>query len=278
VIGACGGAVPGQGPTTFLIGGTIAIDAGSLASALDLADQEKVQHVLLTHGHWDHLRDLPLFLDNTFGRRSEPVTIWGLGSVLEALRAHVFNDHLWPDLGRFSPAAIELREVVPGQSFALLAEDCSLEVVPIPSYHGVPATGYLIRYLSSRGDRNEDRTKTTFPNPPSSASGALRAGLALTTDTGYAPAFFDALAQTADLAGLVIEVSFPDRLEELAKASYHLTPTLLARGLEVVLRQHPELRVWASHLKPRFEFEIREELAKSGLPVEVLSGGHEIDW
>lgn len=277
VLGCGGGSAPGRAPTSFLLGDEVAIDAGNLTAALELEVQARIRHVLLTHAHWDHLRDLPLFLDNTFRPGAEPVTVWGLDSVLEALKQHVFNDVIWPDLERFTPAAVRLAEVHPGDSFTLPAGDSSLEVVPFPSYHGVPATGYLIRYAFPRGDRNERSTETPS-YPTSSPPGARRAALALTTDTGFAPAFFEALARTADLTALVIEVSFPNRLEELAKASHHLTPALLGAGLGDVLAAHPALRVCVSHLKPSFEAEVREELSLLDLPLRILAPGDRIGW
>ena len=45
-------------PISFLIDGTIAIDAGGLTGALSMADQNRVEHVLVTHQHFDHIRDL----------------------------------------------------------------------------------------------------------------------------------------------------------------------------------------------------------------------------
>ena len=60
-----------------------------------------------------------------------------------------------------------------------------------------------------------------------------------------------------------IETSYPDRMEAEARARNHLTPGLLAaelRKIEEALRK--DFRsVWAVHLNPRYETEIREDLA-----------------
>ena len=44
-----------------------AVDAGALTTTLDFGEQRRVQDVLLTHGHLDHVWTLPLFLANRFG-------------------------------------------------------------------------------------------------------------------------------------------------------------------------------------------------------------------
>ena len=45
--------------TCFLVDGTIAIDAGSLMTSTSREERESIQAVLLTHRHFDHVRDLP---------------------------------------------------------------------------------------------------------------------------------------------------------------------------------------------------------------------------
>ena len=45
--------------TAFLIDQTIAIDAGGLAGGLTLAEQARIEAVLVTHYHFDHVTDLP---------------------------------------------------------------------------------------------------------------------------------------------------------------------------------------------------------------------------
>ena len=45
--------------TCFLIDGVLGVDAGSLASALSPTEQAQVLAVLLTHQHFDHIRDIP---------------------------------------------------------------------------------------------------------------------------------------------------------------------------------------------------------------------------
>jgi glyoxylase-like metal-dependent hydrolase (beta-lactamase superfamily II) len=41
--------------TSFLVDGTLALDAGALTSTLPLRRLERIDHVLLTHAHFDHI-------------------------------------------------------------------------------------------------------------------------------------------------------------------------------------------------------------------------------
>jgi phosphoribosyl 1,2-cyclic phosphodiesterase len=44
--------------TSVLVDGVLAMDAGALTSSLTFAEQEKVSSILLTHCHYDHVRDV----------------------------------------------------------------------------------------------------------------------------------------------------------------------------------------------------------------------------
>ena len=70
-----------------------------------------------------------------------------------------------------------------------------------------------------------------------------------------------------------IETSYPDRMEAEARARNHLTPTLLAAELGKIEESNGGLpTVWAVHLNPRYETEIREDLARQhhrGLGIKI---------
>ncbi|HRE13581.1 MAG TPA: 3',5'-cyclic-nucleotide phosphodiesterase, partial [Usitatibacteraceae bacterium] len=91
----------------------------------------------------------------------------------------------------------------------------------LPANHTVPAVGYL---LDSGG-----------------------ASLAYTGDTTSNDAFWRVVNEAANLRYLVIETAFSDKEREIAVASKHLCPSLLARELEK-MRVSPE--VFVTHLKP----------------------------
>jgi glyoxylase-like metal-dependent hydrolase (beta-lactamase superfamily II) len=77
--------------TSFLIGGTVAVDAGAITRALTIAEQKTIRHVIITHTHIDHTSSLPFLIENLFGSDSEPVSIYCTRSVLGAVRRHLFK-------------------------------------------------------------------------------------------------------------------------------------------------------------------------------------------
>ena len=55
-----------SGLMCLLLDEVVALDAGSLTSKLSLKEQLSLKAVLLTHGHYDHIRDLPMLAMNCF--------------------------------------------------------------------------------------------------------------------------------------------------------------------------------------------------------------------
>ena len=60
VLGCHGGELPSCKSTCFLVDEVLALDAGSLTSTLTLDQLLKIDHIVLTHSHFDHVKDLPL--------------------------------------------------------------------------------------------------------------------------------------------------------------------------------------------------------------------------
>ena len=95
----CNGGIGGNGrkTTCYRIDESILIDAGTGLGDLTLEEMAKIDNIVLTHAHWDHISCLPLLPDAVFAMRKWPIVVWGLPEVIEILKKHVFNDHLWPD-------------------------------------------------------------------------------------------------------------------------------------------------------------------------------------
>ena len=92
---------------------------------------------------------------------------------------------------------------------------------------------------------------------------------AYSADTGPTEAFWEAVSDAPNLRGLMVEVSFPNRLQKLAEVTGHLTPDSLKAELNKARRQL-NVPIVAFHVKPEYEKEIRKELKASKIPgVEV---------
>ena len=239
VLGCFGGDLKGRFPA-FLIDGRCLLDAGTIGAALSFNAQRKIRTIALSHSHVDHLIGIPFFLDAVYSRIDEPVVIMGTETVLENLRAHLINDVLWPDFTRLpsadSPTAI-CRPLTAGIEVPL---EKSLHITPIMSCHTESSCGYIVR---------DDRCCIVY-----------------TGDIGPCPSFWEAVKTyrskhlECQIAAILVECSFPNRLEEFARATGHLTPALLREELE---SNHLDTaRVLIFHMKPQYMTEIEKELRR----------------
>ena len=202
--------------------------------------QSAIGDVLLSHAHIDHVADLCFLLDNTFGRRKEPLRVWCLDETAEALETHLFNDKIWPNLvaGSFSGTPVlEIRRISPGEPFRLPQAAGEVEVTPVPVHHTVPTVGFIL--------------------------GGPDGGLLFTADTGPTEAIWEAGAEVSDLRCIITETSFPDELGEVARLSGHLTPALLQVELG---KMPPEVPVYLYHAKPAHLETLRKQVQSLGEP------------
>ena len=65
VLGCSGGKTIDHAPTSFLLDDRVLVDAGTVMNKLDSDELFKIDHLLLTHAHFDHLAEVP-FLALTF--------------------------------------------------------------------------------------------------------------------------------------------------------------------------------------------------------------------
>lgn len=237
-------ASPRQYLTTFIVGDSVAIDAGSLGFYGTPADQARIRHVFLTHTHLDHIASLPIFLENVSDDGGNCPTIYGTAEVLDVVCRDVLNDRLFPDFVRLSkdgPALVKLQPIVPFHPLCL--DDLCLQAVPLN--HVVPTVGYVV----------DDGTSA----------------IAIITDTAPSDAIWELCNRTANLKAVFLEVTFPESMAWLATASKHLTPSLFAGELQKLQKQLP---VFAIHLKARFLDEVVRELTALKLPnVAILEPG-----
>jgi len=230
VLGSSGGEAPGFGLSSFLVDDCLLIDTGGVAVALDVPSQAKIDHILLTHSHLDHTGGLPLLADNVFGMRTGPVHVHGIAQTLDGVQRNLLNDVLWPDFSKLPSRAFPTllyREVPEGQPF----EAAGYSITAVRVNHAVECVAYLIQ--GRRG-------------------AVLHVG-----DTGPTQAVWDLARAAARLRAVCVETTFPNRLQEVADQSGHLTPQSLRAELEKLGRDVP---LFVFHLKPRFRSEIVAEL------------------
>ena len=156
--------------TCFLIDGVLGLDMGSLASALSPIEQGQILAVLLTHRHFDHIRDLPSLALMTLDD-PRPIDVYSLSETLEGVLAHLINGDIYPDFTKKltdAPPKYRFHPVQPWAQFKVL----DYEVNPIPQPHPVPCVGYIVRSSSGGCRHIPEILGATFS--PSSRTNSLR--------------------------------------------------------------------------------------------------------
>ena len=237
----------GPQSSSFLVGESLLVDAGSVCAALDQQAQLAISDLLLTHAHFDHLADLPFLVENGLGHRRQPLRIWAPQEVLQVVGTHLFNDALWPDFSRPQgeyPAQVEFCPLPAGQ----VTRVAGIEVRWARTNHPVFAVGYCLQQHGT--------------------------AVLISGDTGPTAEFWQLGRSLSHLQGVFIETSFPDRLATVAGNSGHLTPATLRA--ELLKLDRPQVAVKVFHLKPRFLDEIVAELdALEDSRLQILHGGEE---
>jgi len=236
---------------SLLIDDILAIDAGGLTSSLSFEAQQKLKAVLLSHQHYDHMRDIPA-LGMNFYLHDATINVYSTQPVYDALTTHLLNSELYPNFlekPRQNPAIkftiIEPYRAEQIEGYSILATEVN---------HSVPTLGYQV--ASPDG-------KTLF----------------YTADTG--PGLAECWKQVSPQL-LIIEVIGPNRYEEEAKKTGHLTPNLLEQELIAFREVKGYLpQVVTVHMSPSLEEEIRAELAVVAKalnhPITLAYEGMEID-
>ena len=232
--------------TCLLIDGVLALDAGSLASALTPAEQSRISAVLLSHSHFDHVRDIPTLGLATLSQ-PEPIEVYSLPQTLNAVHSNLLNWEIYPDLTvgiNGNDPKFQFHSKEPAAEFSLL--DYHVETVPVP--HTVPSIGFIV----------------------TSSSGAA---IAFTGDTqGGLQSFF---RDPARPQLLFVELTFPNRLKELAQLTGHLTPCMLGAELRAGLKSCvTPPRIIAVHLSSEHRPEIVAEIEAlcQEMEIEVEAG------
>jgi cAMP phosphodiesterase len=250
ILGCSGGELPRHRTTCFLVDGRLAIDAGALTASLPLEELLRVDDIVLTHAHFDHVKDVPLLCDLLVGRRERPVRVHASTGAARTLRESIFNGQLWPDFTRIpSPRApvIEIVPFEPGRAFRA----GPYAVSPVPVHHPVESVGFVL----SDG----------------------RSAIAVSGDTGPTTRFWKKVNAARDLGAVFVELSFPNAMQALADLSGHLTPNTLARELEKLDRDGCPVLLY--HLKPTHAAQLRREVAALALPnVRALRRGDEFTF
>lgn len=253
VLGCSGSIAAGCRTTSFLVDEDILIDAGTGVGDLPLDELARIDHILLSHSHLDHVLGLPLLADSVMRRRAgqPPIQVHALPATLAVLREHVFNNLLWPDFTRLPHPrhpVLTLHEISTGQHLVLGRRERHIEV--LPARHSVPAVGFGVE--------------------------GAQGWWIYTGDTGPNPALHPLLANRP-VQHLVIEIAFSEAERSVAADSLHHCPSTLAAELAHV---PAGARVHLTHIKPGEMPAVLGDLTERlpGLALHPLTAGDRLDW
>jgi ribonuclease BN (tRNA processing enzyme) len=220
ILGCGGGIGSGMRTTSLLIDDDILIDAGTGVGDLSLEALARIDHIFITHSHLDHVACIPLLVDTVGSLRDTPITVHATPATLDILKEHLFNWKMWPDFTRIPNLQ------TPFMRYETLAVGRTVDIggrmiTPVPANHVVPTVGF---HLDS-GDHS----------------------LVFTGDTTTNDALWNVVNEVANLKYLIIETAFCNADKDIAMASKHLCPSMLADELAKLTRP---AEIYITHLKP----------------------------
>jgi cAMP phosphodiesterase len=230
-----------------LVDDVLVLDAGGLTSSLSLKRQQRVEAVLLTHHHFDHVKDLIMLGANDTVPPST-VDIYGLKETLDIVYKYLLDGRMYKDYTTWPNVAnprFRLKPVAPFERLSLAG--CT--IIPVPVNHSVPAVGFHV--ISSGG-------KSIF----------------YTGDTGSG---MENYWEKINPDVIIVEVTGVNRMENTIEKLRHLTPQLLRQELIKFSDLKGCLpRIVATHIPVAYEDEIRTELAEVAKQLRmVIEMGYE---
>ncbi len=230
IIGCHGGTSPEFKNTSYLIDGVLLIDAGSVASGLQISEQLAVKNILISHAHLDHIADLAFLADNCFGLKDSPFYTYCNKPVKDAILKHLMNDVIWPDFSKIPSEknpTIEFKDLIPEKEINL----DGYKITPVRVNHPGKAVGFIV----------EKNNKS----------------LVFTQDTGPTDRIWELAKKKKNLKGIFTETSFPNHLQDVAKSSQHFTPNDIKKEIEKMPKDVP---IFVGHLKPNYQDQLFNEI------------------
>ncbi|MDH4269342.1 MAG: MBL fold metallo-hydrolase [Dehalococcoidia bacterium] len=235
---------------SFLIDDVLAVDAGSLVSELTFPEQRNIKAILLSHGHYDHIRAVPAFAFNNSDRTTKVIAT---PKTLEILSSHLIDGVVYPE---FTSEASFLRKatlrLVPVELFERQRIE-GYEVMAVPVRHNLDGVGFQI----TSGDG-----KTLF----------------YTGDTG--PGLSSMWGKISPQL-IIADLTWPNNLADAAKDAGHLCPEMLREELIEFRRANDYLpKVAVIHMSPQHESEIEREVREVAellqISIDIAREGEQI--
>lgn len=230
VIGGHGGKAPGFRTTSYLVDDSLLIDAGSVAEGVSVDEQLRIDNILISHPHLDHISDLAFLSDNCFGLKGKPFEVHANELTINAIKNHIMNDTVWPDFSKLPS------EANPTIHFNIIEPEVELKlgqykILPIRVNHPGNGFGFIVQKQHS--------------------------AVIFTQDTGPTERIWEVAKGFKNIKAIFTEVSFPNKLQKVAKDSFHHTPKTLGEEIQKMPAGVP---IFLGHLKPAYQALLYSEI------------------
>jgi len=247
ILGANGSISQDAFTTCLRVSKDVVIDGGNIIRGLG-DDAYKVNHIFISHAHLDHIIDIAFLIDNTFLIRQHPLKIYGTSKTIETFKKNIFNWDIWPDfstlqLPKINKNSLEFVEIEFGVQYQI--DDLTIE--PFEANHTVECSGYI---CSKNGN-----------------------AILFSGDTYRNPKIWERINRDYSIKGLIIDVSFPNRFEDISKISKHMSPVHLEQELKLLKRDDVEVYIY--HIKPMYKEDLTQELMAIGVEKDHILSGYE---
>ena len=253
VLGAYGTKSKGYGTSAIYLNRENVIDAGNLLEPLNIESIE-IENIWMTHSHLDHIIDIAYILDNYFNLRKKSLNIIGLPETIQAIKENFLNNTIWPDFSKIKlvgsdKMAVSYTEIELGKEYTIGEGET---IKAFPTDHTVPSCGYIYKKGKS--------------------------AILMTLDTYSLETLIAEVDEDESINSIIVECSFPNELEDLAKMSKHLTPKLLFKQLEKLKREN--ITLYINHIKPSFFKKISDEIEefRGKWAVNIVNDGNFINF
>jgi cAMP phosphodiesterase len=235
ILGAYGSKTQNSQLSSYLLDEQTVIDAGNLIQSLG-DDFLKLENIIITHAHLDHLADLPTAIDTFYSRIKKPLRVYASKEVIAIIKENIFNNKVWPDFSKIplfdgsSNGTVEFYELDNFKDYTI----GNFQIHPYPNFHSDGSCGFIINNR-----------------------------MIFTSDTFLCYHTWDFLNKNKNIKKLIIEISFPSAYNRLAVLTRHLTPLLLEDQLKDL--QRDDVEIFINHIKYEYKELIINELKEIGL-------------
>ena len=241
ILGCSGGKTVDHAPTSFLLDDRLLIDAGTVMNKLDSDELLKIDYLLLTHSHMDHIAEIPFLALTFMEEKAGDFKVYASQETTDTVYKHIFNNKVWPDLFSMSKenkGNLYWNIFNHYESFDV----ADYKITSIPVNHSVPTNGFII-----------DSGENSF---------------AFTGDTYITDQFWEYCNHQANLKAIIVDVCLPNEQLDLAEKVRHLTPNTLALELEKL--SSTGITIFITHIKPSVREQVIDQIDDTDSDFDII--------